>query len=150
MANSKIFVPTNEVQHLRSSIRHLVEQHNRTNSKLIGVQVLTDQLEQKTQECERYKATIQQLEVLLSRAENRIAQLSVKGGSAKGGIVTPGISKRLFESIARENTKLKIALEHVVNKQPNGIELAVVSVNSKRFLGSLGSPPFWIFSVMSY
>lgn len=128
MASSKVLMNPMEVQKLRSSIHHLVEEQNRSNSKLIGVQVLTDQLEHKNEECNVLKVKLKQLEVLLSRAENRISQLSMKGGSAKsGGVITPGVSKRLFEAITRENTKLKLTLEHVLNKLPNGIDLAVVS-----------------------
>lgn len=132
MATSKRMESSStEIQKLRSSIRHLYEEQTKSNSKLIGVQVLTDQLGKKDEECTVLRSKLQQFEVLLSRAENRIAQLSIiangKGGHSQGGIVTPGVSKKLLETLTRENTKLKLALEHVLNKQPNGADLAVVS-----------------------
>jgi hypothetical protein len=124
-----------EVNRLRTTIHYLIDEKQRTASRLIGVQVLTDQLDRKEEECRISKSKLEQLEVLLSRAENRIAQLSHlhvgKGPLNMGkGIITPGVSKKVLETLTRENTKLKLALEHVLNKVPKGVDLAVVSNNS--------------------
>ncbi|CAH3183322.1 unnamed protein product, partial [Porites lobata] len=64
----------------------------------------------------------------LSRAENRITQLSLilekKGVSSQGAIVTPGVSKKILEALTRENTKLRLNLERFSNEYGNGVDLA--------------------------
>ena len=63
------------------------------------------------------------LEGSLARAENRIVQLSPLNGG-KESIVTPGVSRKVLESLTKENTKLKDALEHLTQRK-DGPDLVV-------------------------
>ena len=64
----------------------------------------------------------------LSRAENRITQLSLilakNGVSSRGAIVTPGVSKKILEALTRENAKLRSNLARFSNEYRNGVDLA--------------------------
>ena len=89
------------------------------------------QLGQKRKESDFLTERSKCLEGSLTRAENRIAQLNrmvaKNGEPSKGAMVVPSVSKKVLESLARENTKLQQALNHLSNGAPNGVELAVAN-----------------------
>ena len=77
---------------------------------------LVDQLVKAREDRTSLEAKYDRLEGTLARAENRIAQLSPLNGG-EGGIVTPGVSRKVLESLTKENTKLKEALEHLTQRK---------------------------------
>lgn len=121
-----------ENQRLRQSLVVMVTDRKKMASKLTGVQNLGLQLQKKEQQIKSLEGKNERLEGSLARAENRITQLSLQLGNglpsgAQGAVVTPGVSKKVLEALTRDNTKLKQALEHLTNKGPAGVDLAVVS-----------------------
>ena len=122
-----------ENQRLRRALYVMVAERNKAATKLTGVQNLGQQLQKKEQENVLLKEKVERLEGTLARAENRITQLSLKLGNGPhqafsgSGIVTPGVAKKVLEALTRDNTRLKLALDHVTNKGSNGSDLAVVS-----------------------
>ena len=118
-----------ENQRLRQSLVVMVTDRKKMASKLTGVQNLGLQLQKKEQQNKTLLEKIERLEGSLARAENRITQLNLQlpSGAQMGAVVTPGVSKKVLEALTRDNTKLKQALEHMTNKGPAGVDLAVVS-----------------------
>lgn len=84
---------------------------------------LVRQLNEAHRERDSLYAKWKQAEESLKRAENTIAQLSLST-SSKGGIVIPGVSRKVLEGLTKENTRLKSALAHVT-KRENGSDLAL-------------------------
>ena len=107
----------------------MVTDRKKMASKLTGVQNLGLQLQKKEQQIKNLEEKNERLEGSLARAENRITQLNLQlpAGAQLGAVVTPGVSKKVLEALTRDNTKLKQALEHLTNKGPSGVDLAVVS-----------------------
>ena len=121
---------TAENQRLRQTLFVMVTDRKKMASKLTGVQNLGLQLQKKEQEIKTLREKNERLEGSLARAENRITQLSLQLGNglqsaSQGAIVTPGVSKKVLEALTRDNTRLKQALEHLTNKGPAGVDLAV-------------------------
>ncbi|KAL9962773.1 hypothetical protein ACROYT_G031911 [Oculina patagonica] len=121
---------TAENQRLRQTLFVMVTDRKKMASKLTGVQNLGLQLQKKEQENKTLLEKNERLEGSLARAENRITQLSLQMGNgqqsgSQGAIVTPGVSKKVLEALTRDNTKLKQALDHLTNKGPAGVDLAV-------------------------
>ena len=71
----------------------------------------------------------------MARANDRIAQLSSSTGG-KGSTVVPGVSRKVLESLTKENTKLKDALQHVT-KRKIGPDLAVENKDLHEIIVSL-------------
>lgn len=122
-----------ENQKLKQVVYALMNERNRVATKLVGVQNLGEQLQQKDEDNKRLKQELERLKDTIARYENRIAQLNLQLGNGpqnafRGGIVTPGVSKKVLEALTRENTKLKLTLDHMANKSPSGTDLAVVSI----------------------
>lgn len=121
-----------ENQKLKNVLCSLYLEQERTVTKLAGVQNLGDQLQKKEEENKKLKDKVERLETMIARAENRIAQLTHQLQSSDGSqnaraIVTPGVSKKILEALTRENTKLRLTLEHMTTKDNNGADLASVS-----------------------
>ena len=122
-----------ENERLRRTLLIVVSERKKMASQITGVQNLGVQLQKKDQELRTLSEKNERLENSLARAENRITQLSHLAGNngqtvaSHGAIVTPGVSKKLLEALTRENTKLRQALDHVTNRGPGGVDLAVVS-----------------------
>lgn len=125
-----------ENDRLRHTLLIVVSERKKMASQITGVQNLGVQLQKKDQELRTLSEKNERLESSLARAENRITQLSHLAGNngqtvaGQGAIVTPGVSKKLLEALTRENTKLRQALDHLTNRGPGGVELAVVSVEN--------------------
>ncbi|XP_029206570.2 myosin heavy chain, clone 203-like [Acropora millepora] len=122
-----------ENNRLRRALLLIASERKKMASQLTGVQNLGLQLQRKEQEVKSLSEKNERLEVSLTRAENRITQLSyiVRNNpqtlsmASQGAIVTPGVSKKVLEALTRENTKLKQALNHLTSKGPSGVDLAV-------------------------
>ena len=117
---------------LRHTLFVMVTDRQKMASKLTGVQNLGQQLQKKEIENSNLREKIERIEGSLARAENRITQLSLQAGngqhlSGQTAIVTPGVSKKVLEALTRDNTRLKQALDHLTNRGPAGVDLAVVS-----------------------
>lgn len=84
---------------------------------------LVRQLNEAQRDRDSLDAKLKRTEESLQRANNRIAQLSLPA-SHQGSNVVPGVSRKVLESLTKENTTLKDALEHVTGKK-NGPNLAV-------------------------
>ena len=84
---------------------------------------LVRQLNEAHQDRDSLDAKLKQAEESLQRANNRIAQLSLPD-SRKGSNVVPGVSRKVLESLTRENTELKDALKRVTENK-NGPRLAM-------------------------
>ena len=63
--------------------------------------------------------------------------------AGQGAIVTPGVSKKLLEALTRENTKLRQALDHITNRGPGGVDLAVVSIENLVFVVNISLNICW-------
>jgi hypothetical protein len=102
------------------------------NERLKGVEELTricNELEEKRQSSE---TRADNYETALSRAEARIAYLNKKlgiGPQTTFGIdvVNPGISRKDFDAVTKENIRLKEALEHIVPTELGGKDIVIVS-----------------------
>lgn len=117
-----------ENDRLRRTLLVVVSDRKKMALQLTGVQNLGLQLQKKEQELKSLLDKYERLQGSLARAENRITQLSAGNGqtlAGQGAIVTPGVSKKVLEALTRENTKLRQALDHLTNRGPNGVDLAV-------------------------
>ena len=138
-----------ENERLRRTLLIVVSERKKMASQITGVQNLGVQLQKKDQELRTLSEKNERLESSLARAENRITQLSHLAGNngqtvaGQGAIVTPGVSKKLLEALTRENTKLRQALDHITNRGPGGVDLAVVSIENLVFVVNISLNICW-------
>ena len=113
---------------LRKTIVYLHEQHKQWSERNKGLVHLANQLHDTIREVASLEAQNRRLEESLTRAENRIAQLSLmasNGNSPQGAIVTPGVSKKILECLSRENTRLKGVIQQMTARASgDAIDLA--------------------------
>jgi hypothetical protein len=103
------------------------------NERLKGVEELTrvcSELEEKRQS---WQTKADNYETALRRAEARIAYLNKKLGIVPQttfgiDVFNPGISRKDFDAITKENIRLKEALEHIVPTELGGKDVVVVSM----------------------
>ena len=117
-----------EMTRLRCTLTELLREKSQWSTRLVGIQHLARQLQDKKAEVNSVTEKLERTQETLSRAENRITQLSLilekNGVSSQGAIVTPGVSKKILEALTRENTKLRSNLERFSNEHGNGVDLA--------------------------
>ena len=102
------------------------------NERLKGVEELTricNELEEKRQGSE---TRADNYETALKRAEARIAYLNRKLGIGPQttfdiDVVNPGISRKDFDAVTKDNIRLKEALEHIVPTELGGKDIVIVS-----------------------
>ena len=125
---SKLTTLATEMTRMRCTLAELVREKSQWSTRLVGIQNLARQLQEKREELTSVTEKLERTQETLSRAENRITQLSLKleknGVSSQGAIVTPGVSKKILEALTRENTKLRSNLERFSNGYGNGVDLA--------------------------
>ena len=125
---SKLTTLATEMTRMRCTLAELLREKSRWSSRLVGIQNLARQLQEKKAELNSVTEKLERTQETLSRAENRITQLSLQlgknGVSSQGAIVTPGVSKKILEALTRENTKLRSNLERFSNGYGNGVDLA--------------------------
>ena len=118
---------------LRKTIAYLHEQHKQWSERNKGLVRLANQLHDTIREVASLEAQNRRLEESLTRAENRIAQLSLmasNGNSSQGAIVTPGVSKKILECLSRENTRLKGVVQQMTARaSEDTIDLATENCN---------------------
>ena len=117
-----------EMTRLRCTLTELLREKSQWSTRLVGIQNLARQLQDKKAEVNSVTEKLERTQETLSRAENRITQLSLilekNGVSSQGAIVTPGVSKKILEALTRENAKLRSNLERFSNEHGNGVDLA--------------------------
>ena len=125
---SKMSTLVTEMARLRCTLAELLRENSQWSTRLVGIKNLARQLQDKKAELDSVTEKLTRTQETLSRAENRITQLSLileqNGVSSQGAIVTPGVSKKILEALTRENTKLRSNLERFSNVHGNGVDLA--------------------------
>ena len=102
------------------------------NERLKGVEDLTricHELEEKRQS---WQIRADNYETALKRAEARIAYLNKKLGIGPQttldiDVINPGVSRKDFDAVTKENIRLKEALEHIVPTELGGKDIVIVS-----------------------
>ncbi|CAB4038079.1 Hypothetical predicted protein, partial [Paramuricea clavata] len=98
------------------------------DERLKGVEDLTricNELEEKRQGLE---TRADNYETALRRAEARIAYLNKKLGpqtTFEIDVINPGISRKDFDAVTKENIQLKEALEHIVPTELGGKDIVI-------------------------
>ncbi len=103
------------------------------NERLKGVEDLTricHELEEKRQS---WQIRADNYETALKRAEARIAYLNKKLGIGPQttldiDVINPGVSRKDFDAVTKENIRLKEALEHIVPTELGGKDIVIVSM----------------------
>lgn len=98
--------------------------------QFVGCQILSPQLQKKEQKNKTQMEKNERLqETLLATAENKMMHLSLDGPqrsiTGQEAIATPEVSKKVLEDLAPENMRLRMALEHLANKEPHEVDLGV-------------------------
>ena len=107
------------------------------NERLKGVEDLVRICSEKEEKLQGWKTRADNYETALRRADARIAYLSKKLGigpqTAFGmDVVYPGVSRKDFDAVTRENIRLKEALEHIVPTELGGKDIVIVSIGLKK------------------
>ncbi len=103
------------------------------NERLKGVEDLTricHELEEKRQS---WQIRADNYETALKRAEARVAYLNKKLGIGPQttfdiDVINPGVSRKDFDAVTKENIRLKEALEHIVPTELGGKDIVIVSI----------------------
>ena len=103
------------------------------NERLKGVENLAKICSDLEGKCKHWKSVAENTETALQRAEARIAYLNKKLGigpqTAFGiDVINPGVSKKDFDVVTKENIQLKEALEHIVSAEIGGKDVVIVSI----------------------
>ena len=115
--------------------RIITQLHNEVvakDARIKGVESLAKMLHEAEQKSQRMQETAKNYELTLKRAEARIAQLNKMHGigpqtAFNRGVVIPGVSRKDFDLVTRENEKLKKALQHIVSTEIEGHAVVLVS-----------------------
>ena len=125
---AEVIAQKSENDVLRKTIAYLYKQNEQWNERNKGLVRLANQLHDTIHEVASLEAQNRRLKESLTRAENRITQLSLmasNGNSSRGAIVTPGVSKKILESLSRENTRLKgVVKQMTARASEDAIDLA--------------------------
>jgi hypothetical protein len=106
------------------------------NERLRGVEDLTRICNELVEKRQGSDTKADNYENALRRAEARITYLNKKlgiGPQTTFGIdvVNPGISRKDFDAVTKENIRLKEALEHIVPTEFGGKDIVIVSTFGK-------------------
>ena len=115
----------------RRIVSQLYTEIQRKDTQLKGLRVLTARLYESEQSARSFKIRAENNEQALKHAEARVAQLNKKLGigpqtAFNRGVVLPGVSKKQFDGVVRENLKLKEALDHIVAQDLGGYDVILV------------------------
>ena len=115
---------------LRETLAGVYEAFKAQRIQLSGVKGLVRQLYKKRMEAQRFQSKCELLETQLARVESRLAQVTLEisngnGSSSQRPIVVPGVSKKVLETLTRDNAKLRQTLAHMSKKGPSGVDLAI-------------------------
>ena len=103
------------------------------NERLKGVEDLVRICSEKEEKLQGWKTRAENYETALRRSDARIAYLNKKLGIGPQtaldiGVVYPGVSRKDFDAVTRENIRLKEALEHIAPTELGGKDIVIVSV----------------------
>ena len=103
------------------------------NERLKGVEDLLRICSEKEEKLQGWKTRAENYETALRRADARIAYLNKKLGIGPQtafdmDVVYPGISKKDFNAVTKENVRLKEALEHIAPTKLGGNDVMIVSM----------------------
>ena len=125
---AEVIAQKSENDVLRKTIAYLHDQNKQWIERNKGLVHLANQLHDTIHEVASLEAQNRRLKESLTRAENRIAQLSLMASnenSSRGAIVTPGVSKKILECLSRENTRLRgVVKQMTARASEDAIDLA--------------------------
>ena len=103
------------------------------NSRLKGVENLAKICSDLEEKCKHWKSVAENTKTALQRAEARVAYLNKKLGIGPQtafdiDVINPGVSRKYFDAVAKENIQLKEALEHIVLAKIGGKDVVIVSI----------------------
>jgi hypothetical protein len=103
------------------------------NDRLRGVEKLTTICSDLEEKLQSSQTRADNYETALRRAEARVAYLNKKLGigpqtSFDIDVINPGVSRKDFDAVTKENIRLKEALEHIVPTELGGKDIVVVSI----------------------
>ena len=106
------------------------------NERLKGLEHLTKIYGESEEKVQNWKTRAENFETALRRTEARVAMLNKKLGIGPQtafdiDVVNPGISRKDFDNITKENIELKEALEHIVPTELGGRDVVLVSESKK-------------------
>ena len=110
------------------------------NERLKGVEDLVRICSEKEEKLQGWKTRAENYETALRRANARIAYLNKKLGIGTQtafdmDVVYPGVSRKDFDAVIKENIRLKEALEHIAPTELGGKEIVIVSIQKIWWLG---------------
>ena len=105
------------------------------NERLKGVEDLVRICSEKEEKLQGWKTKAENYETALRRADARIAYLNKKLGIGPQmafdmDVVYPGVSRKDFHAVTKENIRLKEALEHIAPTEMGGKDI-IVSICEK-------------------
>ena len=106
------------------------------NERLKGVENLVRLCNEKEEKLQGMKTRAENYETALRRADARISYLNKKLGIGPQttlgiDVVSPGVSRKDFDAVTRENIRLKEALEHIAPTELGGKDIVIVSISKK-------------------
>lgn len=106
------------------------------NKRLKGVEKLTNIVNELEESRQSLQSKADNFESALRRAEARIAYLNKKLGigpqtSMGVEVVDPGVSRKEYDALMRDNIRLKESLEHIVATELGGQDVVTVSKTKK-------------------
>ena len=118
---------------LRRLIAYQQRELGLRNDRLRGVEKLTAIVSDLQEKLQSSETKSENYEIALRRAEARIAYLNKKLGigpqtSLDIDVINPGVSRKDFDAVTKENIRLKEALEHIVPTELGGKDIVVVSI----------------------
>jgi hypothetical protein len=122
------------VEDLRRLIAYQQREIAVRNDRLRGVEKLTTICSDLEEKLQSSQTRADNYETALRRAEARVAYLNKKLGigpqtSFDIDVINPGVSRKDFDAVTRENIRLKDALEHIVPTELGGKDIVIVSMS---------------------
>jgi hypothetical protein len=122
------------VEDLRRLIAYQQREIVVRNDRLRGVEKLTTICSDLEEKLQSSQTRADNYETALRRAEARVAYLNKKLGigpqtSFDIDVINPGVSRKDFDAVTRENIRLKEALEHIVPTELGGKDIVIVSMS---------------------
>ena len=122
------------------------------NDRLKGVENLAKICSDLEEKCKHWKSVAENTETALQRAERRIARLNKKLGIGPQtafdiDLINPGVSRKDYDAVTKENIRLKEVLEHIVSTEIGGKDL--VTVSKRNCVNCLKSQPNYAIFLVS-
>ncbi|KAI8521407.1 hypothetical protein Bbelb_011610 [Branchiostoma belcheri] len=147
MAESHTTLAPEKVKEVVQFAKHLQNENHQLKENLKVMQAQQKEMLDKSQveqfvlllhdsqqEARRYKSRANQYEILLKRAQERFGKMS---GKKLESLITPGVSKEVFDDLVRENTRMKRQLEQVLKERGQDMRNFMSAQNSEDLLKSV-------------